>query len=75
MNISDLKEITELAEEYRRLSAAMRQAEICYSQPWVCSANGHSIPVVANEIDAVFTSMRDKVERRLTVLGVKDFEP
>lgn len=73
MKLADLREISRLARDHYDLSRAMRQCEICYSQPWTCTANGHEIEVMATDIDAVFTEMRTKIESKLQALGVTDF--
>lgn len=74
MRLADLQEIQHLARDHFDLTRAMRQCEICYSQPWTCAANGHEIDVRATDIDAVFTAMRNAVESKLQALGVTDFE-
>ena len=74
MRLHDLREITELAAKHYALTRAERQCEICYSQPWACGANGHSIAVSANDMGKVFYEMRVKLEKRLNDLGVTEFE-
>lgn len=74
MRLSHLKEIAELAGQHRALVRAERQCEVFYSQHWDCSAGTHCIAVSPDDMGNVFLGMRERIEKRLTALGVTDFE-
>jgi len=74
VNLSNLKRITTLAEEYRILDGALSYSETCYWRTWNCTAGNWSVPIKSADIGPVLLKMRNEVEAKLRDLGVTEFD-